>query len=118
MGQRVGGGAAPFDHGFFRFPAGQDGVDAAGGPGNLVLQHGVGAGAGLAYAVLDVGQGAHSELQAVGQIGAVAVAQGYAPTHDVVAEPFQGVTVHGSIMTHQGGNVESPCPFLSIRRTI
>ena len=87
------------------FPARQDGVDASRRPGQLVFQHGVGAGAGLAHAVLDVGQGAHGELQAVGQIGAVAVAQCHAPTHDVVAEAFQGVSVHGSIMTHQGGNV-------------
>ena len=102
---------------FFGFPARQDGVDAARRPGQLVFQHGVGAGAGLAHAVLDVGQGAHGELQAVGQIGAVAVAQCYAPTHDVVAEPFQGASIHEAIMTHQGGNVEPPCPFLSIRRT-
>ena len=115
--RRVVGGPAQLDHRFFGFPTGQDGVDAAGRPGKLVLQHGVGAGAGLAHAVLDVGQRAHGELQAVGQIGAVAVAQRDAATHDVVAEPFQGVSIHGSIMTHQGGNVESPCPFLSIRRT-
>ena len=112
-----GVGAAQLDHEFFGFPARQDGVDAARCPGQLVFQHGVGAGAGLAHAVLDVGQGAHGELQAVGQIGAVAVAQRDAPTHDVVAEPFQGASVHAVIMTHQGGNVESPCPFLSIRRT-
>ena len=62
-------------------------------PGQLVFQHGVGAGAGLALAVLDVGQRAHGELQAVGQVGAVAVAQRDAPTHDVVAEAFQGVSV-------------------------
>ena len=73
--------------------------------------------AGLTHAVLDVGQGAHGELQAVGQIGAVAVAQRYAPTHDVVAEPFQGASIHASIMTHEGGKVESPCPFVSICRT-
>ena len=102
---------------FLGFPARQDGVDAARRPGQLVFQHGVGAGAGLAHAVLDVGQRAHGELQAVGQIGAVAVAQCHAPTHDVVAEPFQGASVHAVIMTHKGGNVESPCPFLSIRRT-
>ena len=76
------------------FPAGEDGVDAARCPGQLVLQDGVGARAGLAHAVLDVGQGAHGELQAVGQVGAVAVAQRHAPTHDVVAEPFQGASVH------------------------
>ena len=105
------------DHQLFGFPAGQDGVDAAGCPGQLVFQHGVGARAGLAHAVLDVGQRAHGELQAVGQVGAVAVAQRHAPTHDVVAEPFQGASVHAAIMTHQGGNVEPPCPFLSIRRT-
>ena len=105
------------DHGSCGFPAGQDGVDAARRPGQLVLQHGVGARAGLAHAVLDVGQRAHGELQAVGQIGAVAVAQRHAPTHDVVAEPFQGASVHAVIMTDQGGNVESLCPFLSIRRT-
>ena len=99
------------------FPTGQDGVDAAGCPGQLVFQHGVGARAGLAHAVLDVGQRAHGELQAVGQVGAVAVAQRYAPTHDVVAEPFQGASIHEVIMTHQGGNVESPCPFRSVRRT-
>jgi len=38
--------------------------------------------------VFDVGQGAHGELQAVGQVGAVAEAQRDAPAHDVVAEPF------------------------------
>ena len=102
------------DHEFLGFPARQDGVDAARRPGQLVLQHGVGARAGLTHAVLDVSQRAHGELQAAGQIGAVAVAQCDAPTHDVVAEPFQGMTVHRSIMTHQGGNVESPCPFRSI----
>ena len=109
--------AAQLDHEFFGFPARQDGVDAAGCPGQLVFQHGVGAGAGLAHAVLDVGQGAHGELQAVGQVGAVAIAQRHAPTHDVVAEPFQGASVHAGIMTHEGGNVESPCPFLSVCRT-
>ena len=77
-------------------------------PGELVLQHGVGAGAGLAHAVLDVGQRAHGELRAVGQVGAVAVAQRDAPTHDVVAEALQGVTVHRSIMTHQGGSPGTP----------
>jgi hypothetical protein len=30
-------GAAQLDHGFFGLPAGQDGVDAAGCPGQLVL---------------------------------------------------------------------------------
>ena len=85
-------------------------------PGQLVFQHGVGAGAGLADAVLDVGQGAHGELQAIGQVGAIAVAQRHASAHDVVAEPFQGVSVHAVIMTDKGGNVESPCTFLSIRR--
>jgi len=34
----------------------------------------------------------------------------------VVAEPFQGASIHAGIMTHQGGKVESPCPFRSIRR--
>ena len=79
------------DTSFFGFPSGEDGVDASRRPGQLVFQHGVGAGAGLAHAVLDVGQRAHGELQAVGQIGAVAETQRHAPTHDVVAEPFQGV---------------------------
>ena len=88
--------AAPCGHQLLGFPTGQDGVDAARRPGQLVLQHGVGAGAGLAHAVLDVGQGAHGERQAVGQIGAVAVAQCHAATHDVVAEPFQGASVHAS----------------------
>ena len=115
--QRGGGGAAQFDHGFVGFPARKNGVDAAGCPGQLVLQHGVGAGAGLTHAVLDVGQGAHGELQAGGQVGAVAEAQCDAPNHDVVAEPFQGVSVHGSIMTHEGGKVEPPCPFLSVHST-
>ena len=85
-----------------------------GAQAELVFQHGVGAGAGLSHAVFDVGQGAHGELQAVGEIGAVAVAQREAPTHDVVAEPLQGVAVHGPIMTHRGGNVELPRPFVSI----
>ena len=88
-----------------------------GAQASLFSKHGVGARAGLAHAVLDVGQGAHGELQAVGQIGAVAVAQRDAPTHDVVAEPFQGASVHRSIMTHEGSNVESPYPFLSTRCT-
>jgi len=57
--------------------------------------------------VLDVGQGAHGELQAVDQIGAVAEAQREAATHDVVAEPFQGTSLHGPIMT-RGGNAELP----------
>ena len=35
----------------------------------------------------------------------------------MVAEPFQGASIHTGIMTHQGGKVESPCPFRSIRRT-
>ena len=74
----------------FGFPSGEDGVDAAGCPGQFVFQHGVGAGAGLAHTVLDVGQGAHGELQAVGQVDAGAEAQRHAPAHDVVAEPFQG----------------------------
>jgi hypothetical protein len=39
--------------------------------------------------VLDVREGAHGELQAVGQIGVVAEDQRDAPTHDVVVEPFQ-----------------------------
>ena len=56
--------------------------------------------------MLDVGQGAHGELQAVGQIGAIAVAQCYPPTHDVVAEPFQGASIHTGIMTDKGGNIE------------
>jgi hypothetical protein len=38
--------------------------------------------------VLDVGQRAHREVQAVGQIGAVAEAQRDAPTHDVVQMPL------------------------------
>ena len=99
------------------FPTGQDGVDAARRPGQLVFQQGVGARAGLTQAVLDVGQRAHGELQAIGQIGAVAETQCHAPTHDVVAEPFQIASVHAAIMTDKGGNVESRCPFLSIRRT-
>ena len=73
-------------------------------PGQLVFQHGVGAGAGLAHAVLDVGQRAHGELQAVGQVGAVAVAQRDAPTHDVVAEAFQGV----SVQVHRRGDPPPP----------
>jgi hypothetical protein len=80
---------------------------------SLFFQHGVGAGAGLAHPVFDVGQGAHGELQAVGQIGAVAVAQREAPTHDAVAEPFQGMLIHGPIMTHRGGKSsyhDSPFP--------
>jgi hypothetical protein len=56
-------------------------------------------------------------LQAVGQIGAVAVAQRNAPTHDVVAEPCQVASVHAAMMTYQGGNVEPPCAFLAIWRT-
>ena len=86
-------GAAQFDHQLFGFPTGQDGVDAPRCPGQLVLQHGVGAGAGLAHAVLDVGQRAHGELQAVGQIGAVAVTQRDAAAHDVVAEVLQVASV-------------------------
>jgi hypothetical protein len=85
-----------------------------GAPGQLVLQDGVGARAGLAHAVLDVGQGAHGELQAAGQIGAVAVAQCHAPTHDVVAEVCQVASVHAAMMTHQGGNLESLLLFLSV----
>ena len=50
----------------------------------------------------------------LGQIGAVAVAQRNTPTHDVVAEPFQGVAVHAGIMTHEAGNVEPSYPFCSI----
>jgi hypothetical protein len=84
------------------FSAGEDGVDAAGCPAELVFQHGVGARAGLAYAVLNVGERAHSELQAAGEVGAVAVAQRYAPAHDVVAEPFQAMSIHEAIMTHHG----------------
>ena len=79
-----------------------------------LFSDGVGARAGLARAVFDVGQGAHGELQAVGQVGAVAVAQCYAPTHDVVAEPFQGASIHTGIMTDEGGNVQLLCPFPSI----
>ena len=45
-------------------PPSQDGVDAARCPGQLVFQHGVAAGASLADAALDVGQG-------VGQVDAV-----------------------------------------------
>ena len=67
--------------------------------------------------MLDVGQGAHGELQAAGQIGAVAVAQRYSSAHDVVAEPCQVSSVHEGIMTHQNGNVEPPCPFGSVYRT-
>ena len=89
-------------HQLLGFPSGQDGVDAAGCPGQLVFQHGVGARAGLAHAVLDVGERAHGELQARGQVGAVAVAQCHAPTHDVVAQPFQGAAIHTGIMAHQG----------------
>ena len=96
---------------FVGFPARQDGVDAARCPGQLVFQHGVGAGAGLAHAVLDVGQGAHGELQAVGQVGAVAVAQRDAPTHDVVAEPFQVASVHESIMTHHERQCRVAMPY-------
>ena len=96
------------------FPARKDGVDAARRPGQLVLQHGVGAGAGLAHAVLDVTQGAHGERQAVGQVGAVAEAQCDAPTHDVVAEPCQVASVHADIMTHQNGNVQPPYLFYSV----
>ena len=108
------GGPAQCGHQLVGFPTGQDGVDASWRPGKLVFQHGVGAGAGLAYAVLDVGQRAHGELQAVGQVGAVAVAQCYVAAHDVVAEPFEGASVHAGIMTHEGGNVEPPCPVLSV----
>ncbi len=79
------------------FPARQDGVDASGDPGQPVLQHGVGAGAGLAHAVLDVGQRAHGELQAVGQVGAVAVTQRDAAAHDVVAEVLQVASVRASV---------------------
>ena len=64
---------------------------------------------------LDVGQRAHGERQAVGQVGAVAVAQRHAAAHDVVAEPFQVASVHALRMTHQGGNVESSYPFYSVR---
>ncbi len=65
--------------------------------------------------VLDVGQCAHGERQAVGQIGAVAVAQCHSPAHDVVAEPCQVASVHADIMTHQNGNVEPTIsvPFLA-----
>ena len=71
--------------------------------------------AGLAYAVFDVGQGAQDELQAVGQIGAVAIAQCNAPTHDVVAEACQVASVHAFEETYPGGNVELPYPLHSIR---
>jgi hypothetical protein len=64
--------------------------------------------------MLDVGQRAHGELQAVGQVGAVAVAQCHAAAHDVVAQPVQVASVHGSMMTHADGNVEPPRPFISI----
>ena len=64
--------------------------------------------------MLDIGEGADGELQAVGQIGAVAKAQGDPPTHDVVGEPFQGALIHAVIMTDKSGNVELLCPFLSI----
>ena len=37
-----------------------------------------------------------------------------APANDMVAEPFQGVSIHVGIVTRQGGNVESPCPFRSV----
>jgi hypothetical protein len=65
--------------------------------------------------VFDVGQGAHGELQAVGQIGAVAEAQREAATHDVVAEPLQGMSLHGPIMMDSGGNFVLPHPFVSIQ---
>src|SRR6516165_1814594 len=99
---RFGAVAAGLDHQLFGFSAGQYGVDASGRPRELVFQHGVGAGAGLAHTVFDVGQGAHGELEAVGQVGAVAVAQRDTAAHDVVAEPFQGISLHGPIMTHYG----------------
>ena len=95
------------------FPAGQDGVDAARRPGQFVLQHGVGARAGLTHSVLDVGQRAHGELQAAREIGAVAVAQRDAPAHDVVAEPFARGPIHAGIMAHESGKVEPPCLFVS-----
>jgi len=38
-----------------------------------------------------------------------------APANDMVAEPFQGVSIHVGIVTRQRGNVESPCPFHSVR---
>ena len=101
-------GPAQFDPRLLGFAPGQDVVDAARRPGQLVLQHGVGAGAGLTHAVLDVGQRAHGELQAIAQIGAVAETQRHAPTHDLVAEPFQGVSVHAVIMTDKSRKVESP----------
>jgi hypothetical protein len=56
--------------------------------------------------MFDIGQGAHGELEAIGQIGAGAKAQCDAPTHDVVAEALQGILIHGPIMTLRGGNVE------------
>ena len=99
---RFGAVAVQLDHQFFGFAPSEDGVDAAGCPAELVFQHGVGAGTGLAYAVFDVREGAHGELQAVGEVGAVAVAQRDAPAHDVVTEPSQRMLVHEAIMTHHG----------------
>ena len=107
---RGGRVAAQLDHELFGFPAGENGVDAAGCPAELVFQHGVGARAGLAHPVFDVGQGAHGELQAVGQVGAIAVAQCHAPTHNVVAEPFQRPLVHEGIMTHHGRQCRAAMP--------
>ena len=52
----------------------------------------------------------HGELQAVGQIGAVAVAQCYTPAHHVVAQPFQGVSVHRWIMAHYGRQCRATMP--------
>ena len=66
--------------------------------GSLVFQHGVGSRAGPANAVFDVGQGAHCEHEAVGQLGTRAIAQGDPPAHDVAAEPLQRVPVHECIM--------------------
>ena len=84
------------DHELFGFAAGEDGVDAAGCPESLFPAWRR-CRAGRAHAVLDVGERAHGELHAVGQVGAVAVAQCYPPTHDVVAEPFQGTrSIEGS----------------------
>jgi hypothetical protein len=70
-----------------------------------------GAGAGLAHAVFDVGEGAHGELQAVGQVGAGAVAQRDAAAHDVVAEPSQCMLVHEGIMTHHGWQRRAAMPI-------
>src|SRR6202008_128307 len=95
-------GAVPvgLDTQFFRLATGQVGVVGVGCPAKLVFQHGGGAGGGIADAVFDVGQGAHGELQAVGEVGAVAVAQRDATAHDVVAGQGQGILVHERIITN------------------